>query len=477
MGKDSSVISDFFVALSKRAYKENDLSDVTFALCEADAAFKKFFLDFFFGVENLDASEVVLEREVAYPDGSRPDFVIRTGAEVCFVEVKIWDCNHHFAQYKNTLCGQEKIDPKEIDKHFGYIANYTIVKEQLPEADQRVYEVMKSRVKTWKDFVGELKKNPVFDDSTIVKAYVDYLMRVCSYDDFTVKADDLLDVGGFKTVETLYNTISDIVEKKLDGVVPYNRSSRQFQSMHRLGRYFEYTKFKETEDSNGDSVWGWIGAVYEKVDNTWVARVCVEFENTPGWGEKVCKKHNVKDGVLRFYYDHDDEFKKLQEFVEDVLDGKIQPGNAKCGKNFNKLLVMKALPFAIENYFYGKLTDEWMIEKGYDSDEENPTSHCGRYFKLRRTNEPGDMSSGRDDIPQGWVGVMFDERAHFGREFDNVPVFVVQLPKCEGIFELNSDWLQDQCSKYWWSKKLNPMPVDDLANAFKACLKGVLNVL
>ena len=103
MEKDSSVISDFFVALSKRAYKENDLSDVTFALCEADAAFKKFFLDFFFGAENLDASEVVLEREVAYPDGSRPDFVIRTGSEVCFVEVKIWDCNHHFAQYPDYL--------------------------------------------------------------------------------------------------------------------------------------------------------------------------------------------------------------------------------------------------------------------------------------------------------------------------------------------------------------------------------------
>ena len=38
-----TVISKFFTALSKRAYKENDLSDVTYAMCEADPVFNPTF--------------------------------------------------------------------------------------------------------------------------------------------------------------------------------------------------------------------------------------------------------------------------------------------------------------------------------------------------------------------------------------------------------------------------------------------------
>ena len=468
-------ISKFFTALSERAYKENDLSDVTYAMCKANLAFRQIFLDFFFKDLNLNAKDVAVAREKSYSNtSSRPDFVFQFGNNVYFVEVKIWDGSHHFAGYKETLLKDEKVPEEKFAEHFGYITNYTIVEEQLSAEDQGVYKTMKSRVKTWREFAEELKKYQMLN-SPLVEAYFDYLVRVCPYDDFTVTGEYQLSVESFAMVATVYKLICDIVQK-LEGVVPYNRSPRQFQSMRRMGRYFEYAKFKETEGANESSVWGWLGVVYEKIGNAWNARICVEFENTPGWGEKVCNKYKdmVKNGVLRFYYEGKLDEEGLKNFVNGVLKGGVHATKTNCGNSFNELLVMKTLPFVIENYFYGKLNDEWMIERGCDSDEENPTSHCGRYFKLRRINETGDMSSSRDDIPQGWVGVMFDERAHFGRVFDDVPVFVVQLPKCEGVFELNSDWLQDQCSKYWWSKKLNSMPVEGLANAFKDCLKSVL---
>ena len=481
-------VSKFFTALSERAYKENDLSDVTYAMCEADPVFKQFFLDFFFKDQNLNAKDCTLYREVAYPDGSRPDLVVREkmcdkNARVYFVEVKIWDGSHHFAQYKNTLCNHENIG--QVGNHFGYIANYAIEENQLSDADREVYRMMESqsRVKTWGDFAEALKKD--FKNSPLVEAYLDYLLRVCPYDDFNIdEGDELNVVDHFKIVADLYLVISAIVEKNkdenaLEGVSPYNRSSRQFQSMRRMGRYFEFTKsFKETESTNESSIWGWLGVVYEKVGGSWGARVCVEFEDTPGWGKKVCNKYNgmVKNGVLRFYYNGDLATNDLRDFVKNVLTGKIQPGDAQCDTSFNALLMMKILPFAIEKYFYGKLNDEWMVEKGYDSDEENPTSHCGRYFKLRKISNTEDASSGKDDIPLGWVGVVFNGGVHFDGGSD-APVFIVQLPKCDGIFNLNG-WSQDKCSKYWWNTKLNlnssPATVQGFAKAFRGCLENVL---
>ena len=162
-------------------------------------------------------------------------------------------------------------------------------------------------------------------------------------------------------------------------------------------------------------------------------------------------------------------------FVKNVLAERVQPGNAQCDKKLDALLAMKTLPFAIEKYFYGKLNNDWMIERGYDSDEENPTSHCGRYFRLRRISKSGDALSAKDDIPLGWVGVVFDDKAHFDGKAGGEPVFVVQLPKCEGVFNLNG-WTQDQCSNYWWNMKLNPnsATVAGFAGAFRDCLKLVL---
>ena len=108
--KDTNTIR-FFKELSQRMYKENDLSDIIYALCESNLQFKQFFLDFFFKDKGLMAANVTLEREVQYEDGSRPDFVIRRlkdrEEEVFFVENKIWDRSHHFAQYINLYSSVE----------------------------------------------------------------------------------------------------------------------------------------------------------------------------------------------------------------------------------------------------------------------------------------------------------------------------------------------------------------------------------
>lgn len=99
-------IAKFFEALSERAYKENDLSDVTYAMCGADVKFRQFFLDFFFKDAHLDASKVTIEREHSEANG-RPDFWIKDEEGIGYiVEVKIWDGNHHFEQYYDILDGR-----------------------------------------------------------------------------------------------------------------------------------------------------------------------------------------------------------------------------------------------------------------------------------------------------------------------------------------------------------------------------------
>ena len=84
-------LTKFFDALSERGRKENDLSDVTYAMCEADLKFRQFFLDFFFREANLDAHSVMIEREHSDLSG-RPDFWITdTDGTIYIVEVKIWN--------------------------------------------------------------------------------------------------------------------------------------------------------------------------------------------------------------------------------------------------------------------------------------------------------------------------------------------------------------------------------------------------
>ena len=123
-------LNKFFKALSERAYKENDLSDVTYSMCESNKVFRQFFLDFFFRSFNIDAQAVTITREYATEWG-RPDFYIRRGNELFIVEVKIWDGSHHFEQYKEILDEQNKKYGKEEDnwKRLGYIANYEQVKK------------------------------------------------------------------------------------------------------------------------------------------------------------------------------------------------------------------------------------------------------------------------------------------------------------------------------------------------------------
>ena len=98
-----SLTEEFISNLSFRLNKENDLSDITWAMCETSDLFLTEFLAFFF--PNVDFDEVTLQREVANDD-SRPDFYFEYNDKIYLIECKIWDRNHHFAQYTKRFGNQ-----------------------------------------------------------------------------------------------------------------------------------------------------------------------------------------------------------------------------------------------------------------------------------------------------------------------------------------------------------------------------------
>ena len=101
--KELTCLTSFFQAFAERAYKENDLSDVTYAVCRSDEDFMKFFLEFFFKGKIQPDEVKCFEREHS-DDMGRPDFWIETKkGDAYIIEVKIGDWKQHFDQYHRLL--------------------------------------------------------------------------------------------------------------------------------------------------------------------------------------------------------------------------------------------------------------------------------------------------------------------------------------------------------------------------------------
>lgn len=472
-------IAKFFEALSERAYKENDLSDVTYAMCEADVKFRQFFLDFFFKDAHLDASKVTIEREHSEVNG-RPDFWIKDEEGISYiVEVKIWDGKHHFDDYFDILKKSASNDATEDEvwRRLGYIANYESVKDvEVTIGDRRQKVKGLCRVTTWKEFCDALQAANYFEHP-VISAYTAYVKRVCPFDGFTVPEDWTIRVNDFKDIKKFDAILKGVVEPTtyaketsslsgVSGVKLYTGSPRRFRSMQWMGQLFEW---KITSRAlSGKKVWGWIGARYTDKG----AVVCVEFEDMSGWGKPVCDyyKGNVKGGILRFYAKDSASVatrpEELQKFFGAVLNA-VQNGVNLCAEDdvycmseacvchySTPLLSMKCLPFTLENHFLDEDFVHKMAECGYDfafvygNDQEMPDSHCGRYFELRKKSE--DNEAGNRTIYRGWIGVDYnsscckDKNREDSGTYWDAPVFSIEiskdLPAAESLPENSWGW-------------------------------------
>src|SRR5437660_7898412 len=98
-----TLVTTFFHELAERRNRENDLSDLTWALCETLPGVARS-LCRFFGLGAPDSSTIRIEREFDLGNGCRVDFAwLVSGRPRLFVENKIYDQDYHIHEYANQL--------------------------------------------------------------------------------------------------------------------------------------------------------------------------------------------------------------------------------------------------------------------------------------------------------------------------------------------------------------------------------------
>lgn len=255
------MIEQFLFYVAQRLRNENDLSDITWAMCQTSKAFRTLFIKFFFPEESFD--EVDLQREVA-DDDCRPDFLFYSQGKTFLIECKIGDRNHHFDQYIKHYG-----IPKE---QLGYITNYPLIQDGF-------------RLHTWAEFYNSVEKNIPMEEETLWKGYLQYLKSVCNINIFRTP----MNLDGMFSLYIFY--------KLLDDVFTFNTNdfSTQLYDSKRdtnsggnwlatprdgvMGKYFE-VNFKKNEFK---TTWGWMGVYFDREHPV----ICIGFNDKEGWGWPV----------------------------------------------------------------------------------------------------------------------------------------------------------------------------------------------
>ncbi len=226
------MIDKFFILLAERKNNENDLSDVTWVLCNISPEFKKLFFEFIFekSINQIEPLEIM--REYSSENGkSRIDFKFESQDKKYLVENKIYDKSHHYKEYTKNY----------PDSEIGFIANYQINEKKFYKYNR-----------TWEDFYKHLKneiKNVEKDTETmLIEGYRKYLMEVCSIMD--VKKFNLSKIS---SLEAFHIILEKAINSYENGKCKmYNKISGT--EPHRSGKYFEIT-FDNTEET----YYPWIG--------------------------------------------------------------------------------------------------------------------------------------------------------------------------------------------------------------------------
>jgi len=240
----ASLVQSFFSTLSHRFYKENDLSDITWVMCESSSTFKNLFAKYFFK-ELSDVSLVPFHRE--YADmGSRPDFFFQLGEQKYIIEVKKYDRNYHFDQYKTDFPGVR----------FGWISNY------------KMEEQSEIEIRNWEGFKMHLEiSSKASAEKDLILPYISYIERVCSIIQFKkMHLDNSLFFFNKLIEKIILNSLSEY-EASL-----YKQAKNI--DVYRNGCYFLLKK-------GNISIYPWFGIYYDE------HRTCIYVGFSSNWCKMV----------------------------------------------------------------------------------------------------------------------------------------------------------------------------------------------
>lgn len=418
-------IVGFFEGLAQRKYHENDLSDVIYALCLGNPQFKKFFLDFFFADQELSVETSSIEREVSYPDGSRPDFVIRADGKIYFVEVKIWDRSHHFSQYAETL--RKLGSNQEEDLRLGYIANYII--DDLSPKDKEIYRQIEKagRVKQWSEFIKNLKAKE-WSNSEEVQGVIAYCESVCPDNSDEEISLYLHAPTYFRQVKEFYSSLQTFLQnspkiKVSNHVIQLDKYRVANTPSEIMGFYFGAVDVAPGRGTlfAGEKVWGWVGL---RLKNTNPEKnypgLCIAFDNIQGWGKPVFKHLKETTAWLPFCFDLPAPDKDLGKVFEDVFcsvfselisgNCKQKDGERRGIDSESPYYAVRRLPLFLRQNVFPKLEIAGCsVSTFYQKDTFNPLSWCGEYFSVTKLAQEGVSEK---EVGRFWVGTYYDDREH-----------------------------------------------------------------
>jgi len=261
-------IPTFFRALADRFRKENDLSDITWALCEASPTFKGIWIRFFFGDElNPDDIDWIQREATSDDKGSRVDFLIKKkgGYEFYLIEVKIGDKNQHFGQYDSAY--------GLIPERIGYITNYPLKQEG------------NYRVRQWSAFCYELGKvdDVPATERDLFFGYREYLQRVCGIVMLTEKID-------IEKMSALYRLT--LLFEELTACQTDHYTSSFYKSLDRREVRWLYYSVKYVAFPEWSSQYPFVGIRYQDDEPC----ILGGFDKRAGWAREACdflKKHKT----------------------------------------------------------------------------------------------------------------------------------------------------------------------------------------
>lgn len=424
MNKEATSIEKFFRELSRRMYKENDLSDMVYALCRSNSDFMQFFLNFIFGDGKLNARDFRIEREVSF-ENDRPDFVLtkKDSGERYFIEVKIGDRSQHFAQYCDRL---KKLNencvsyPADFAKYLGYITNYEVQEGELSPGDKTAFNGCKNNgtYHTWREFKDALCRSKLVGDlNEDVRGLLAYCEMVCpSQQEDEQIAEYTYDPDNFREIRKCYSALEDYLSEgdKIE-VLEHDIKIKKYRVANTpaesIGIYFEAqdvsTGINEKDEMcEGKKIWGWAGWLLTKGFHP---GFCIAFDNNNGWGAPVFESLNKQDDSwMPFCIDSEASFKTaFSKAFEQIIKGKKEDCEHGEEEVNASLYAARALPLYLKQQVFPNLSCEgYIIEPFQQKNSLNPKEWCGEYFAVKTNSKDGE--DGRQ-VGVYWVGTYFDK--------------------------------------------------------------------
>jgi len=283
----------FFALISNRLYKENNLSDLTWALCKTSRTFLNLFLKYFkFPFDETAPLQIVREVSEGW---DRPDLTVSQGKHQFVIEVKIDDQNYHMEQYAK----------KFLDARLGLIARHHVKARCGFET------------RTWSDFYDYVRKKTaegIFreNESLLVNGYLAYLKEVCG-----VMELDAMRFEGLFSLACFNKIIQEIIDRtEIIGYTIYRDNKKPSKFDYYSGFYFSL-KNKQGKES----IFPWFGISYGEKD---MYRITIEVDDyhTADNIFRELKGNLLKERGIHFeipYSHEEDEYESLVfEMRDDV---------------------------------------------------------------------------------------------------------------------------------------------------------------